>query len=237
MNSLAFIQEYLAGGGKPRVLSTAMLRRMLDAAFGSMHQRSQARKIKDLLDGKVLACVMKGTYVNLVATPPVEAAEAVPLLRPDAVVSLHTVLGEFGVLNNHTDHVTAILPLPGGEWRVANPRVGSLRTPVGTFDLYSMPHEILSAGAYEDRLLVQRLYPCATPERAFLDHLYLGASARSKLTPPPLDCDIGDLDQTRLWRLAAAMGVEHTLESWLAQKAAYDDDEDVQNNMSMRLGF
>ena len=237
MNTFTFIKEHLAGPGRPRVLTTAMLRRLLDVAHGASARSSNAWRIKEMVGAGALGGVVKGVYLNLATTPPVEAAEALPFLRRGAVVSLHFVLGEFGVFNNHTDHITAILPVPRNSRGASFPRINTVQTGTGTFTFYGMAAEKLHAGDYEDRLIPSRFYPCATPERAFLDYLYLGANHRSSLTMPPLDSDIGDLDQTRIWRLAAAMGVEEILDSWISKKATYDEDEDVQNNMSLRLGF
>jgi hypothetical protein len=207
------------------------------ASAGLLAYSSQTRRLQELTSLRALAYVTKGTYINLVTTPAVEIAEAAASIRSGAVVSLHSVLGEFGVLNNHTDHVTAIIPLGGADGTAAMPRLGGVATPAGTFTFYGMSAKPFFAGGYEDRLILGRLYPCATPERAFLDHLYLGESGRSRLPLPPFDCDVGELDQARLWRLAAAMELEQALESWMKQKDVHDEDEDVINNMSLRLGF
>jgi hypothetical protein len=42
------------------------------------------------------------------------------------------------------------------------------------------------------------------------------------MTPPPLDLDIGMLNQKRLMRLAEAMGLSGGLKAWLKEKAAFD---------------
>lgn len=235
MNLYSFVNDYLKGDGRPRVVTTPMLFRLLDSAFGASPRNNNTRRIKDLVDSNILSGVSRGVYLNMVATPTVEPQEAVPFIRSGAVVSLYSVLGEFGVLNNHTAHITSILPtgISGRQF----PNLPNLQTGVGVFTFYGMAANKLQAGEYEDRLIISRFYPCATPERAFLDHLYLGGNHRSRISAPPLDSDIGDLDQARIWRLAAAMDIEAPLEAWLKKKEAYDQDEDVQNNMSMRLGF
>lgn len=235
MNLYSFVNDYLTGAGRPRVVTAAALYRLFDSAFGPSHRSTKMRRVKELLDSNILGGAARGVYLNLVAIPAVEPQEAVPFIRTGAVVSLYSVLGEFGVLNNHSAHITSILPagVDGHKF----PNLPNMHTGVGVFTFYGMAATKLQSGDYEDRLITTRFYPCATPERAFLDHLYLGSNHRSRLTMPPLDCDIDDLDQARLWRLAAAMDIEGRLEGWLKKKETYDQDEDVQNNMSMRLGF
>jgi len=235
VNLYSFVNDYLTGAGRPRVVTAFTLYRLLDSAFGVSHRNTNMRRIKDLVESNILKGVTRGVYINMVAVPAVEPQEAVSHVRSGAVVSLYSVLGEYGVLNNHTEHVTAILPTGVGDTHF--PRLPSLRTGAGVYTFYGMAANKLQAGDYEDRLIATRFYPCATPERAFLDHLYLGSNHRSRLTMPPLDSDIGDLDQARLWRLAAAMEIEEPLEEWVKKKETYDQDEDVQNNMSLRLGF
>jgi len=51
-------------------------------------------------------------------------------LRPGAVISLQTVLGDSGVWNNFTDWVTAVVPL---SQRYTTPSLGSQETAAGTF--------------------------------------------------------------------------------------------------------
>jgi hypothetical protein len=64
----------------------------------------------------------------------------------------------------------------------------------------------------EDRMDLDVKYPRATPEKALLDWLYLGASRYSKIAGPPLDLELERLDASRLRRLARAMGL---LRNWL----------------------
>jgi hypothetical protein len=86
------------------------------------------------------------------------------------------------------------------------------------------------AGALEDCFDLDVSYPRATPEKALLDWIYLGASPRTKLSGPPLDIDLAKLNMARLRRLAKAMGLGTALASYLARKSAYDQAADVQAN-------
>jgi hypothetical protein len=146
---------------------------------------------------------------------------------PDAVVSLQYVLGEFGVANNYTSWITCVFP-------------DDLPCPVvvdaGTrFVFTPLPWAILEVGEPSDRLILAREYACATPERALTDVLYLASVGRWPRVP--LEYDIEDLDPERLRRLCRAMGIEGTLDAWLAAKLVHDEDPDVIDEMSCRLGF
>jgi len=58
------------------------------------------------------------------------------------------------------------------------------------------------AGSLDDRMDPNARYARATPEKALLDWIYLGASPRTKLSSPPLDTDLDRLNKARLRRLA-----------------------------------
>ena len=78
-------------------------------------------------------------------------------------------------------------------------------------------------------------YPRATPEKALLDWLYLGASKYSKIAGPPLDLELKRLDAARLRRLARAMGLTEELAAWRVRKRDYDTHPDVRENVSRDL--
>jgi len=92
-----------------------------------------------------------------------------------------------------------------------------------------MPSRLLDdeAGAVEDRMDLDVLYPQASPEKALMDWIYLGASPRTKLAPPPLDIDLERLDKRRLKRLADRMKLSDQLGEYLARKRNYDKDANV----------
>lgn len=77
----------------------------------------------------------------------------------------------------------------------------------------------------------------STPERAFADWVYLGASPRSRLHPPPLDIDFHELDRDRVGRLIQAMGIQVEFEAWLERYNAYQADDDVQANAATSMVF
>jgi len=75
-------------------------------------------------------------------------------------------------------------------------------------------------------------YPRATPEKALLDWIYLGASPRTKMSGPPLDIDMELLSKTRLTRLAKHMDLNSQLKEYLRRKRQYDRDPEVRANVS-----
>lgn len=158
--------------------------------------------------------VNRGVYLNRFAGPTVHPAEAAQFLRRGAIVSLACVLERCGAFNTFGSTVTCVVPLTGA----APPKVGERHTRAGAFRFYAMPQRALSSGA--ERIGdVQDLaygYPRATPERALLGWVYLGASQRSRLSLPPNDLDIEQMSPGRLKRLARAMGIEAEWNRWRA---------------------
>jgi hypothetical protein len=153
-------------------------------------------------------------FLNRLIVPPARLCEAAVWLRPGAVISLQTVLGDSGVWNNYTDWVTAVVPLSS---RYTTPSLGRVETQGGTFVFRGVPERVLEAGAEGDRLVSGVDYRRATPEAALLHWLYLSGSPRSRMSSPPLDLDLGELDLKRLKRLAAAMRLDANLSGWRAR--------------------
>ena len=169
------------------------------------------RWLQDAVGAERLLRVVRGLYLNRLTEPPAQLAEAAVWLRPGAVVSLQTVLGDAGVWNNYTDWVTAVVPLSR---RYATPSLGKLETAGGTFVFRGLPERLLEAGREQDRLVTGVPYRRATPEAALLHWLYLSHSPRSRMSPPPSDLEVGALASRKLQRLANAMDLGEQLESW-----------------------
>lgn len=157
-------------------------------------------------------------------SPPAELAEAAGWLRPGAVVSLQTVLGDSGVWNNFTDVATAVVPFSVGGTR---PSLGVRRVQAGQFHFRGMPERVLLAGKETDRLSEAPGYLRATPEAALLHWLYFAASPRSSMSQPPLDVDLEDLSMARLQRLAKAMEIGSRFVDWLSVKRKHDASQSV----------
>ena len=202
----------------PHVLTTADLRGRLRADTGALPSAAAlARWSSKLTAAGALQPLARGVFLNRLAGPGVHAAEAAQYLRRGAVVSLAWVLERSGALNNFGDTVTCVVPQVSG---MAPPKVGVRITPAAPFRFHALPLAVLHAGAarLEDVQDLRFDYPRATPERALLDWIYLGASPRSHLPPPPADVNLRGMDQRRLTRLSRAMGIEDAWNAWV-QKA------------------
>lgn len=209
-------EDRLGAPDAPPVLSRHLLARLARtsragdpiAASSLTHWLHLARARRKLVP------VTRGLYLNAFRAPPGTPADAVPDLRLDAVVSLNTVLGDAGVLNNPSRIVTAVVPIDAG---APAPKLGRQRTHAGEFQFFGLPRRILDAGPVADRLEPPSRtgHVRATPEKALADWLYLGASPRSHRTPPPAgDIDLSRLDPARLRRIVDAMDLTAVFAAW-----------------------
>ena len=198
----------------PHVLTTGDVRARARATSGALPSTaSLSRWIKGLVDTGALQPVSRGIYLNRLAGPDVHPAEAAQYIRRGAIASLAWVLERSGALNNFGDTVTCVVPQISG---LAPPKVGMRDTRAAPFRFYAMPLRVLEAGAgrLEDVQDLRYAYPRATPERALLDWIYLGASPRSRLAPPPADIRLNGMNSVRLARLAKAMGIMPQWREW-----------------------
>ena len=220
----------------PRVLTTRELGLWLTAADIVISEATFKRWVSSMREAGLLKTVRRGLYLNALAQPPVQPDEAASHIARGAIVSLQKVLGDAGVLNNFTSRITCIVALPpektavGQSFGYAQPSTGQVKTLAGIYTFQALPFDLIhKAGALDD-CLEQLPYQRATPEKAFLDWLYLGSTTRSYMTPPPLDLDFNKLNPERLQRLAEGMGLTRTLNQWLAGKAAHDAAPGTQLN-------
>ena len=188
------------------------------------------RWVRDQVDGGSLRPVTRGLYLNQMAAPRPTAAEAAGYVRTGAIVSLQTVLGDAGITSNFPDIVTSVVPHERGHVSSVRP----VKAADVEFRFHSMPARLLDerAGELQDRMDLDVKYPRATPEKALLDWLYLGESDYSKITVPPLDLGLKQLDASRLTRLARSMGLAEELKSWRLRQRRYDADPEVRENTS-----
>jgi hypothetical protein len=202
-----------------RVLDTASIMQAAKNVRRDISRPSVERWIQDAVAANRLQRVVRGLFLNLLIAPPAQLCEAAVWLRPGAVISLHTVLGDAGVWNNYTPWVTAIVPLSS---RYTTPSLGQIETQGGTFLFRGLPERVLEAGAERDRLVAGIDYRRATPEAALLHWLYLSHSPRSRMSTPPLDLDLGALDSKRLKRLANGMRLDANLTIWRERNVGQD---------------
>lgn len=194
-----------------RVLDTASIIQLANNVRRDISKPTVERWIQEAVAANRLQRVVRGLYLNRLIAPPARLCEAAVWLRPGAVISLQTVLGDSGAWNNFTQWVTAVVPLSS---RYTTPSLGRIETGAGTFVFRGVPERVLEAGAERDRLATELDYRRATPEAALLHWLYLSGSPRSRMSAPPLDLDLGALDLKRLKRLAIAMRLDENLTTW-----------------------
>jgi hypothetical protein len=205
------LELVLAEPSALRVLDTASIVQLAKNVRRDISRPSVERWIQQAVAANRLQRVVRGLFLNRLITPPPQLCEAAVWLRPGAVISLQTVLGDSGVWNNYTGWVTAIVPLSS---RYTTPSLGRVETEGGTFVFRGVPERVLETGAEYDRLVAGVDYRRATPEAALLHWLYLSGSPRSRMSTPPLDLDVGALDLKRLKRLATGMHLEQNLTIW-----------------------
>lgn len=231
------MEKALLSLGAPHVVTTQDLESYVRVSAGTRPSPATlTRWVRALTETGALQQVSRGIYLNRLAGPAVHPAEAAQYIRRGAVASLAWVLERSGALNNFGDTVTCVVPqVPG----MAPPKVGERDTVAGPFRFYAMPDRLIKAGStrLEDVQDLRYSYPRATPERALLDWIYLGASVRSRLPLPPLDIQLRGMSQSRLTRLAKAMGVEEEWRRWHAGWRAREEAGDVKDNASAALGF
>ena len=219
----------------PGVLTTGMLQAI--ATTGRAHPPSQAtfqRWRKDLLATKKLRQVTKGVYLNRLAHSDISPAAAACWIRARAWVSLTWVLEQAGLTNNIGDTITCVIPVDAG---LPNPQISTRHTAAGTFRFCALPARLIELpGALEDFRDMRFDYQRATPEKALLDMIHLGASPRSRMTRPPFDIEYEQLDRAKVRRLARRMEMQTLLDAWLAQRDRYLADPDVRDNSTSLLG-
>ncbi len=234
------VMSLLRARGSGRVLSHATLRRLVERHVNG-EGASASVLIDSLVSVKAVHKVSEGIYLNYMADPMPSPAEALKYVVQGGVLSLQTVLGQSGVLNNPTSNYTCIRPATDatieGELELVGQRM-SRHNNSPLYWAYTVDPAIMSAGQQDDNLDSAFSYPRATVEKAFCDWLYLAALNHPEIGgEPPLDCDLDLMDRDRLDRVASAMGVKANLDQWLERHFEYLSDEDVDANMSSSLGF
>lgn len=190
---------------------------------------STARTVSDMLvSAGALRRVSSGVFLNRRAVPPVELTEVAAHIRSGAVISLHSVLGECGFLNNPSAIVIAVLPTSATK----RPRLGEVKTSAGdTFRFYGLAEKFFPTTAQEHWEMLQPGRPCEMfrPEAALIQWLHLAGMKRSTLTLPPVDIDMDQLDQDLLGRLAERWGIGRQLNDWLARarSANFGEEQEV----------
>ncbi|MEJ6002524.1 hypothetical protein [Paucibacter soli] len=204
-------------------LATASARRVYTAAellsfvreFRPTASASTARVTADMLvSAGALRRVSSGVFLNKRAVPPAEMEEVAQFIRAGAVISLNSVLGKCGFLNNSTDQmVTAVLPSSATK----RPKLGELVTSSGDrFRFLGLAEKFFPKNSQDRFDMLQPGSQCETfrPEAALLQWLHLAGLDRSRVTLPPVDVDMAALDHQLLGELAERWDLVAALRDW-----------------------
>ena len=225
----------LMNADTPAVLTTAMVQMIATGGLDAPPSRPTFQRwMNELAQTGKLRRVIKGVYINRLGHRDASPAAAAHWVRARSVVSLSWVLEQAGLTNNFGDTVTCVIPTDP-TW--PQPQISDRQTDAGMFRFFAMPAHLVDerAGGLADIRDLRFDYPRTTPEKALLDWVYLGASAHSRLTRPPLDLDTQPLNQTRLKRLVTRMGMQRQWTDWQDQRASYQADPDVRDNAASWL--
>lgn len=171
------------------------------------------RVSKALAQAGMLRLVTAGHFLNLRCRPSAQISEFAPFIRAGAVVSLQSVLGECGFLNNLAAITTAVVPSNP----LKRPSLGKVKTQAGDlFHFYGLAEKFFPATESDRWQLLQPGRPgdVFRPEPALLHWLYLAGNQRSRLTSPPYDVDMSKLDGALLSHLAEQWSVSTQLNEW-----------------------
>lgn len=219
------LAEALRGPLAPRVVSFSKISELADANKEGVNVKSVRRFVESAEEMGLLQPVRKGLWLNPMAFPAPSPADAAAFIRSGAVVSLQTVLGDAGVLNNYASQVFAVIPSRPG---AARPSTGDVEAAGTIYRFSAISQAILEAGDEEDRLVPMMHYARATPEAALVHWIYLAHCPQSRMRMPDTQCDVSFLDEDRVERLASLAGVREEALSWMEQcreREVYDDEQ------------
>lgn len=192
----------------PRVLTVGGLMEFARDHLGvELHEQTAKYNMATLTRDGLLNNPTRGLYLNTLAQPMPTVMELARHMRSGAVVSLQTVLGQRGVLNNPTPWVTCVVP----RGRTV-PVTGKVDVGGTTFSFSSMNQAAMCEHLPQLALQPYAPVPTATPEKALLDWIYLAKNSRKWSEPPRFDLDFELLDMDAMDTLAQAMGIA---EEWV----------------------
>lgn len=223
----------------PRVFTTAEFQRFVEARRPGTAKSSIHTLMLGLCAAEALRKVSAGLYLNARCIPKADLTEAAAHIRAGAVISLHTVLGECGFLNNPSRIVMAVVP------STQRSNLGEMKTSGGAALRFYGLAERFFPKTDEDRFkLLQPGRHCDVfrPEAALLQWLYLARLQRSTLTDLPTNVDMSAVDGEHLGHLAKEWRLEQELQRWLAHASSLGFDEQkhkppsATNNSQVNLG-
>lgn len=216
--------DYLKSFDAPRVITISDLIEHLKEVIPDITERKAGLFVDQATSFGLLTSVRHGIWLNNNCFPVPSLSEAAHRIRKGAVVSLHTVLSDAGVLNNFTSEVYSVVSIPEAG---PKPNLGTFEGAGKNFHFKGIKQSIFEAGEADDRLVPLLSYQRATPEAAIIHWIYLAHARRSSMNEPDTQCDIDQLDLKRLERLATASGLQAKVFDWVerCQQREIDDDE------------
>lgn len=190
-----------------------------------------ARTLSEMLvTSGALRRVSSGVFLNRRSLPPTELNEVASYIRGGAIISLQSVLGECGFLNNPPSTVFAVLPTSATK----RPKLGEVRTSAGDlFRFHGLAERFFPKNEKERFEMLQPGRPCEMfrPEAALLHWLHLANMQRSTLSAPPLDVDMTTLDRELLGKLAEQWELGPQLAAWRtkAEAANFGEEPEVRS--------
>lgn len=216
------LTQSLRGPLKPRVYRLTDLESMATHIRPTITKNTLRSGLTEMIQAGQIQKINNSLFINLLSIPKPDCSDAASWLREGAVLSLHSVLGDSGILNNPSRIITAVVPLSCDA--PDKPKLGVTTTSTGvSYHFFGLPsHHFYSEERGDD---ISDFYsfspkngtPRATIEKALLDYIYLGYSPRSNLTPLPKDIDINSIDYDRLMRMGKLLNVMQPLERFLAE--------------------
>lgn len=207
--------KLLSDPNAPRVFGRQELIAYFQSQNLDVPLRTLLRGLHEWESAHLVERVAQGVYLNSQHKFPIVApAEAAHFLRKDAVLSLHYVLGNSGVLNNPSHWVTSVLPSSGSKAPTEVEMDNGL-----IFRFAYVQDDFFHSQWKHDSLQEYTKVPTATPEKALLDLLYLVGSPRGSKRwslPAAHDWDMDCLDQERLQRLAVNLNMVEPLRVFTA---------------------
>lgn len=237
---VSILNNKLRHPSAPRILDRATFADFVKEITGeTMPPATLSRLINFYVVTGIFFKVQRDLYGNTLATPFPVIDEVAEHISPGCRISLQRALGAYGIANNPSNIITAVVPFAKGQ----KPKLGSVTVGGKQFRFHGITEAVFNAGDPEDlECKWNRPIPgnvmLASPEKALLDWIYLGNSRQSNMTLPPYgDIHLEDIDIERFQRLANAANMTEPAEAWLAKahETQSHDWEDVADNMGIKF--
>ncbi len=180
MDWAKLIKERARVSGVLRVDDLARELNVSEVAIGNALRRQQERGLVEHLGKKI--------FINLLVND-FSGRELINILRPEAYLSLETVLRDSGVSTQSPTALTCVTPGRPGEFRAKSVAITFRRI---SKDLF---------WGFQDKRTRYGNYNVAGPEKALLDWVYLGRRQGSTIHTDELD--LHHLDVNKLLQYAA----------------------------------